>query len=360
MTGRWLRMGVVSFLSLWLLGGCSTLGYYYQAARGQLALTFSARSIERWISDTATPPELRERLEVAQSIRIFASGVLGLPDNGSYRDYADLHRPYVVWNVVAAPEFSTQPYQWCFPVAGCVAYQGWFTESGATRVRDRMIERGYDAFVYGVPAYSTLGWFDDPVLSTFVRYPRPELARLIFHELAHQVVYVEGDSTFNESFATAVELEGVRRWLAGHGTDEERRTFEAMGRYRADFVALIARTRTELDAVYAGPGSAEDKRRSKQKAFAALRERYGQLKDAWGGFAGYDRWFSGPVGNAQIASVATYTGQVPAFQALLAREGGDLARFYAAVKRLGSLDPEARARALTGIVVGDDNPGAAP
>ncbi len=332
--------------ALALVAGCSTLGYYYQAARGQLALTNEARPIGAVLEDPATPVELRTRLETARSIRDFASGELKLPDNGSYRKYADLKRPFVVWNVFAAPEFSVKPREWCFPIAGCVSYKGWFDEKAANTFAEDIRREGYDVFVYGVAAYSTLGWFDDPLLNTFIGYPRAELARLIFHELAHQVAYANGDSTFNESFATAVELEGVRRWLARVGTDAERSEFEAMYSRRRDFVVLIERTRARLDSVYARPTDATAKRAAKAAEFERLRDEYGQLKQQWGGFLGYDRWFAQVLGNAHLASVATYTQRVPAFEALFLREGGDVERVYAEARRLAKLQAGERAAEL--------------
>lgn len=332
--------GLVAALLILVLpgaSGCSTLGYYYQAARGQLALTTAAKPIAEVLDDPATPEPLRARLQTARLVRDYATTDLRLPDNGSYRKYADLKRPFVVWNVFAAPEFSIRPREWCFPIAGCVSYKGWFDEKAANDFAEQVRREGYDVFVYGVPAYSTLGWFDDPLLNTFIGYPRAEVARLVFHELAHQVAYAGGDSTFNESFATAIELEGVRRWLGRGGTEAERAEFEAMQVRRRDFVALIERARSRLEAVYAQPLEPAAMRAAKAAEFVRLREEYAGLRQQWGGFRGYDRWFGQALGNAHLASVATYTQRVPAFAALIAREGGDLERVYAEAKRLAKL-----------------------
>lgn len=329
-----------------LAGGCSTLGYYYQAARGQLALASAARPVGQVIEDPATPQELRTRLETARRIRAFASDALRLPDNAAYRKYADLQRPFVVWNVFAAPEFSVRPREWCFPVAGCVAYKGWFEEPKAEALAEELREQGYDVLVLGVPAYSTLGWFDDPLLNTFIRYPRADVARLLFHELAHQVAYARDDTTFNESFATAVEREGVRRWLAVAGAEAERAEFEAMDARKRDFVALVTRTRERLAALYAQPLAPEAMRAAKAAAFDRMRSEYEDLKRAWGGFRGYDRWFAQPLGNAHLASVASYTELVPLFERMLAASGGDLPAFYAEAKRLAKLPAAERKRAL--------------
>lgn len=330
-----------------LLGGCATVEYYSQAVFGHLEVMQRARPIDDVIADPASPDALKARLAKAREIRAFAVQELGLPDNGSYRGYADLGRPYVVWNVFAAPPLSVEPVQSCFPVAGCVSYRGYYSQAAALAHAAELDARGLDTYVGGVPAYSTLGWFDDPVLSTFVRYPDAELARLIFHELAHQVLYVKDDTAFNESFATAVELAGVERWLAARASDAERRVFEAYQLHRRDFLALLLEYRERLAAAYAADAPDEAKRAHKTAILASLRADYERLKvERWGGFAGYDRFFANGVNNANLASVAAYTELVPAFNALLAREGGDLPRFYAAAKALAKLPRAERLAAL--------------
>jgi predicted aminopeptidase len=332
------------------IGGCSTFSYYGQAVVGHLDVVSRTQPIEARLADPATPPELRAQLARALEIREFATRELGLPDNGSYRAYADLGRPYVVWNVFAAPEFSVEPRQSCFPVVGCVSYRGYYAKGDAEAFASGLRAEGYDVFVYGVPAYSTLGWFDDPVLNTFVRYPDAELARLVFHELAHQLVYVKGDTMFNESFAVAVEEEGVRRWLERHGDEASRATYAAMRARRAEFVRLVLDYRARLEAFYREPLTDEAKRAGKARLLAQMEADYRALKaQRWGGWAGYDRWFEKGVNNAQLASVATYEELVPAFRALLAREGGDLGRFYAEVRRLAQLEPGAREAALAAL-----------
>jgi predicted aminopeptidase len=339
------------------VGGCATFTYYGQAVRGHLDVMHRAQPIESRLADATTPPELRAKLARVLEIREFASRELGLPDNGSYRAYADLERPYVVWNAFAAPEFSVEPRPSCFPIVGCVSYRGYYGEADAQAFAAGLRKAGYDVYVYGVPAYSTLGWFDDPVLNTFVRYPDVELARLVFHELAHQLVYVKGDTVFNESFAVAVEEEGVRRWLARHGDEHERAAYTRLRERRAEFVALVLRYRARLEALYREPLPAEAKRAAKSRLLAELDADYRALKaQRWGGWGGYDRWFEQGVNNAQIASVATYEELVPAFRALLAREGGDMARFYAEVKALAQLDKGAREAALAALA---RQPGAA-
>ncbi len=309
-----------------LLSGCETLAYYAQAVGGQLELLARAQPVATVIADPATPQLLRERLELAGSIRDYASRELGLPDNGSYRSYADLARPYVVWNVVAAPEFSLEPVESCFPVAGCVPYRGFFAREDAERHGERLRSAGNDVNVRGVPAYSTLGRFDDPLLSTFIRNPDVELARLIFHELAHQLLYVKDDSTFNESFAVAVERAGVQRWLAATGRSAGLKVFFEGHETSRKFFEELAQARTRLKALYAMPLKPSVMRERKQAEFAALQK----------SLEATSRFRILEPNNALLASYATYTQLVPAFERLLADEGGDLERFYARVKKLAA------------------------
>lgn len=354
-----LRRGaaIASTALLGLLGGCSAWsdgpGYYWQSMAGHLAVMREARPIRELLAQPGIDPALRHKLEQVLEIRRFASADLALPANGSYTEYADLKRPFVVWNVFATPELSMKLQEWCFPVAGCVTYRGYYDQQDAERFAAKLRADGYDAFVRGVPAYSTLGWFDDPVLNTFVRYPDGELARLVFHELAHQVLYVKGDSTFNESFATAVEQAGLERWLAVREAVSRdpalRSEWQRFAERREQFLALLKRYRGALEAAYASSASDDDKRVSRREIFASLRRDYESLKQQWGGYAGYDRWFAQPLTNAHLASVATYTEQVPAFRALLAQEGDDLPAFYAAARRLGELPKADRERALAAL-----------
>ena len=327
-------------------GGCSTLGYYAQAISGQMELIHKARPIPDVIADPATSAEVKRKLERVVQIRNYASQALSLPDNESYRRYADLQRPYVVWNVFAAPEFSVEPRQWCFPFAGCVGYKGYFAQAGAERFAAEVRAEGFDVYIGGVPAYSTLGWFKDPVLNTFIRYPDAEIARLIFHELAHQVAYAKGDTTFNESFAVTVEEEGVQRWLAAYGTPEQKSAFEQAQVHRQAFMEMVARYCLRLAELYREPLPAEAMRARKVQVFAQMHADYLALKQSWGGFSGYDWWFDQPLNNAQLASVAIYTQLVPAFEALLRSRGGDLPAFYKEVKRLAALPQSDRDAAL--------------
>ncbi len=333
---------VVVLASVALLAGCSAIEYYAQAIGGHLELMRRAVRIEERLSEPDLPQPLRDKLRRVIAIRDFASRELALPDNGGYRRYADLERGFVVWNVFAAPEFSVKPVESCFPVAGCVSYRGYFREADAQAYARALRAEGYDVHIGGVPAYSTLGWFDDPVLSTFIRYPDAEVARLIFHELAHQVAYAKNDTVFNESFAVAVEQEGVQRWLVRNGTPEERAAHATLQSRRREFVALVLAYRDRLAALYGQVLNVEEKRQGKARLFAAMLEDYGRLKAGWGGFSGFDRVFARGANNALLASVTAYTERVPAFRALLARKGGDLVAFYAEVKELARLDKPAR------------------
>jgi len=327
-----------------VLPGCEMAAYYLQAIGGHLDIMTRAQPLVRVLADPETPEVLKAKLATAARIREFASRELKLPDNGSYRSYAELGRPFAVWNVVAAPEFSLLPVQSCFPVAGCVSYRGFYAREDALRHAARLRAAGNDAFVGGVPAYSTLGWFDDPLLSTFIRYPDAELARLVFHELSHQLIYLKGDSTFNESFAVAVEREGVRRWLKDAGRTAELQAFAEADQRRRDFAQLMAAARERLARLYREPLAPRAMRARKAEAFAAFKADYAALKSGpWKGFAGYDRFLAeAEPNNALLASFATYTQLVEGFERLLAAEGGDLERFYSRVRELAALDKPAR------------------
>lgn len=329
------------------LGGCASPAYYLQAVSGQFELWRLSRPIAAVQADPATAPALRAKLATAARIRDFASNELALPDNGSFRTYATLARPYVVWNVFAAEEFSVKAREGCFPVAGCVDYRGYFSQAGAEAYAASLRAQGFEVHVGGVPAYSTLGWFDDPLLSTFIDYPETELARLIFHELSHHVLYARGDTEFNESFAVAVEQEGLRRWLAREADPVRQAAFERAQRIRAGFQRLVLDTLDRLETLYDSPLPAQDKRREKARILAGLRQDYEGLKAGpWQGFAGYDPWFGQEINNATLASIGLYHRLVPAFEILLARHHRDLPRFYDEVKILTTLSVDERREKL--------------
>jgi predicted aminopeptidase len=314
------------------LSGCGTL-YLAQAANGQMHVLRARRPIDKVVADPSTPPELRARLLDVRAARDFAVSELHLPDNRSYRTYADIKRPFVVWNVVAAPEFSVEPKHWCFPVAGCVAYRGYFKEKKARAFAADLARRGYDVTVGGVPAYSTLGKFADPILSSMMRYGDTELAGIIFHELAHQLLYVKNDSEFNEAFATTVEDEGLERWLKSIGHSDLMQQFlEENARERA-FIELFARTRERLAPLYASGIPQPEMRQKKAVVFADLTEQARELQRKQGDRY-YEPWLKEGLNNAHLASIATYYQCVPGFQRLLAEQGGDLVKFYAAARAL--------------------------
>lgn len=341
-----LRDSVLPLLLTLFLAGCGNLGYYTQAVGGHLDVMRAAQPIDDVIGDPASDPALRKKLQDVQAIREFASRELGLPDNNSYRSYADVGRPYVVWNVFAAPEFSLTAKRWCLLLVGCVNYRGYYDRQDAERLAAELRAEGYDTFVGGVPAYSTLGFFDDPVLNTFLRLGTQEVARTLFHELAHQRIFVRGDSPFNESFATAVENEGMRRWLTKRGLPEQRADFETRQARHAAFAGLMRNYRKKFSALYGTDRSGDRQREAKAGLLAALRRDYADLKSGWGAYAGYDRFFGEDLNNAKLVSLSLYSELVPAFEALLATLNHDLPLFYESVEDLAALDREARRSAL--------------
>jgi len=324
-----------------LLAGCASLadepGFYWQSVTGHLDMMRRARPLDEVVADPGTPGALKVRLARARVIRAFASTELGLPDNRSFTAYADLGRPFVLWNVFATEELSMQLKPWCFPVAGCIGYRGYYDREDALRFARQLREAGLEAHVGGVPAYSTLGWFPDPLLSTFINYPEGEMARLIFHELAHQVVYVKGDTTFNESFASAVEEIGIDRWFAVHPDPAALGAYREGAQRRRNFVALLVRHKSMLEAVYAQAPDEATKRQGKQTVFDGLRTDYQLLKQSWGGFSGYDRWFAEPLTNAHLAAVGAYNDRLPAFRELYEQSGAQLPALYDAVRELAAL-----------------------
>jgi len=327
--------------------GCTTVSYYAQSLDGHLQIMTARQSVAGLIDDPSTPGDLRARMQSASAIRQFAIDELALPDNSSYRSYVDIHRDAVTWAVFAAPEFSLTPRTWCFPVFGCVPYRGYFSKEAAVETATELQRQGLDVHVSGITAYSTLGWTSDPLLSTMFTGDEAYLASVVFHELAHQRLYVNGDSAFNEAFAVAVEVSGVRKWLRAAGNSAGLKRYEADRKRRAEFLGLLAQTRTELAQIYGGNGAATQKREAKAQAIEKLRQRYRSLRDhRWRGNRGYDAWMNAPINNAKLAATAVYGQDVPAFLRLFDLCGGDYPRFYAAVKAIGELDKVGRADAL--------------
>lgn len=343
---------VLMTLSAVLLSACETLSYYGQAVGGQLYILTHRRQIESMLAEGGIDPVVESQLELILEIRAFAEAELGLPLDGAFSTYVDVERPYVVWNVFAAPPYSLDPMRWCYPVAGCVSYRGYFREQAAQRFARDLKQQGYDTFVGGVAAYSTLGWFEDPVLSTVLNREDYELATLIFHELAHRVVYIPGDTQFNESFATAVEQEGLKRWLAAFdseaGADREiLHRVDIAEQRREQFVSLVEEAIAELEVIYQSGESETVMGERKAAVFDMLRTRYQSLREHWGGYDGYDNWFAGDLNNARLATVSTYFSLVPAFQALLREEGNRLEVFYRRAAELEEMEPEQRLELLT-------------
>ncbi|MFO1394662.1 MAG: aminopeptidase [Steroidobacteraceae bacterium] len=321
------------------LAGC----YVMQAAGGQMNLIARSRPVDQVLADPATTEATRRRIELAVQAREFAARELGLPDGGNFRRYADLGRPYAVWNVVATPEFSLVPRRWCFPVAGCVTYRGYFHEEAARRYAYGLAAAGDDTLVEGVAAYSTLGHFDDPLLSTMLGWSDARLAGTVFHELAHLKLYVPGDSAFNEGYATVVEAAGLRRWFESRGEATALAAWLESRRRRARFLALLGGTADSLRALYAGPLEPAAMRVEKNRLFGELKYKYTRLREEWGGWNGYDAWFARPLDNADLASIATYDDCVPGLERELAA-AGSLEAFYTRAEALARLDRTARHR----------------
>jgi predicted aminopeptidase len=348
------------------LSSCADLGYYWQSVEGHVSLMKAARPVDDWLADAETPEKLKAKLALTKKIRAFAAEELKLPDNPSYKRYADLKRKAVVWNVVAAPALSLRLKTWCFPVAGCVGYRGYFSEAEAKLEAEELKKQNLDVSVYGVPAYSTLGWSNwaggDPLLSTFIGYPEGELARIVFHELAHQVVYVADDTSFNESFATAVERLGGARWLAKYGSETVKAEYEVYDGRRKQFKALTKATRLQLAEIYdknkplAGDNIASIAIKNiainanKYAIIESFKAQYELQKTSWNGYAGYDNWVK-QANNAAFGALAAYDDGVPQFEALFEQQGGDWDKFYAAVQTLAAMPKEARQLALKSIKV---------
>lgn len=340
------RLIVIASMGL-LLCACGSLRYYAQAARGQGALIVQRRAVSKLVRDPSTDLQLAARLRQAQQARRFASQRLALPDNRSYTGYVALDRPYVVWNVFAAPRYSVQAVPQCFPIAGCVAYRGWFSEAAAKKYAARLHERGDDVWVGGVPAYSTLGWFADPILSSMLRWDDDELDGTIFHELAHQLLYVKGDTAFNESFATFVQNEGLREWRRSRGLPPPDERARAMDE---GFTHLVLDLRARLAAVYASGADAAAMEAGKQREIAAFRARYAQWRERdWPDDHRYDAWVAQPINNARLLPFGLYERWTPAFAALFRQAEGQWPAFYAGVRELAREPKAQREQALQAL-----------
>ena len=340
-----------------VFSGCA-VPYYWQAVGGQIELLRKRTPIDLVVADPEQDASVKLTLNSIAETRRFAVETLGLPDNGSYTSYVELDRPYVVWNVMAAEEFSVDPMRWCFPFVGCVVYRGYFDREDAERYRVRLEQQGLDTYLGGSTAYSTLGYFDDPVLSTMLDGGSQYIAGLLFHELAHQKLYIKSDTEFSEAFATAVEEHGMQLWL------EQQPGEAALARYRqrlvrrARFGELVARQQTRLRAVYGQQGTDQAMRIAKAQAFAAMRNEYAQLKESWGGSSEYDAWFAEPLNNATLGAVATYRRWLPALRWRLEQLGFE--GFYEEIQRVADLPEEERETWLEAWTQQRSTPGSLP
>lgn len=333
-----------------LLGACADLAYFRQAAVGHLTLLWNARPVDAVMSDVATPEKLKVQLQAARDIRRFASDVMQLPDNRSYTRYVDTGQRFAVWNVLATEELSLKLVTHCFPFTGCVSYKGFYSEADARQFAAGLREKGLEATVAGVPAYSTLGWTPDPLLNTFIHYPQGELARLIFHELAHQVLYIADDTTFNESFASAVEEIGVELWLEQQGNPAITAEYRQFDARRKDFQRMLMQTRQQLEQAFGADIPRQEKQASRDRIFEGLQQQYRQLREGpWQDFAGYDRFFREELNAPRLAGFGLYRQWVPALRSLFVNNGRDFARFYAAAAELGKLDRSAREQRLSAM-----------
>lgn len=327
----------IIFTSLSLLG-CSSFGYYLDLMEGHSELMEKQQPITDILAAKETKPKLRKLLVSSQKIRNFASKSLYLPQNDSYRWYADIKRPYAVWNVVAAKEFSTKAKSWCFLIVGCLSYRGYFSKDDAEAYAQKLKNEGYDVYVAGAKAYSTLGWFDDPLLNTMMLKSEAHRAGIIFHELAHQVIYIDDDSAFNEAFATSVEQEGIKRWFKQKGKPEEFEKY-LKGKFRDNQInLLLLDTRNNLKLIYNSDKDINIKRKHKKKIFAEMLIKYEKLKKSWSGYTGFDTWIYQGLNNAHLLLVATYHDLVPAFNLVLKQQNYNLKKFYSVVEELGDLE----------------------
>ena len=333
-------------LSAFTVSACTSFGYYMDLMAGHSELLEQQKPIVDILAEDDIKPKIRNLLQTSQKIRDFASKELHLPENDSYRMYADLKRRYAVWNVVAAKEFSVEPRKWCFLFVGCLSYRGYFSKKDATDYANELKKEGYDVYVAGASAYSTLGWFDDPLLNTMMYKSEARRAGIIFHELAHQVVYIDDDSAFNEAFATAVEEEGIHRWMTKTGKTKQYEAHLLDKKRDTQLNQLLQDTREKLNVLYATKMSIEEKRKGKKHLFSLMQNKYQKIKKAWGGHNAFDKWMSQDLNNAHLLLISTYHELVPTFKAVLRKENNDLKKFYLAVEKLGEFDKKTRENKL--------------
>lgn len=325
-----------------LLQGCSSVGYYWEKIQGHSEILSKQQPVQEVIDNPKTSPLLRERLINTQAARNFASEKLLLPDNDSYRNYADIGREYVVWTVVATPPYSIKAKEWCFIVVGCLSYRGYFSKESAEEFAEDLKKQNMDVYVSGIKAYSTLGWFDDPLLSTMLYKSEAYRVGIIFHELAHQKIYIEDDTASNEAFASAVELEGIKAWFSQAGKKQEYQNYLVSRQRDEDFKKILRQTREQLNILYLSSLQKETMQKRKQEIFIQMQESYKNFKKRWNEYSGYDKWMSNKLNNAHLALVATYNDRIPAFQKIFKDSGNNYALFYKKVEVLMALEKTKR------------------
>ncbi|MEM7259091.1 MAG: aminopeptidase [Pseudomonadota bacterium] len=341
---------VLAAVAIGLSAGCSNVRYYSQIVSGHMQIVIGKKPLAEVTRDDSIDKSLRRRINLAVQARDFAINELGLPDNKSYTSFYDTQRSHVTWNVVAAGEFSFRPKTWCFPVAGCVSYRGYYDVADAQKYAAVLNDEGLDVTINGATAYSTLGWFADPLLNTMLNRSDSGIVALLIHELAHQQLYVGNDSTFNESFAVFVDQAGLALWQSKNGSTEQHAELEQRRARQADFISLLSNARNDLDAIYSSGVEESVMRQQKAERFELLRADYENLKQSWGGYRGYDAWFARDLNNARLVSVATYNDYVPAFRALFEQSDRDFPTFYAAAKALAELPAEERTRRMQALL----------
>ena len=336
---------ILYFILPLFIGGCSNFTYYVDTINGHHELLEKSRPIDSVISGDISE-DLKKKLVTFQKARLFAIQELLLPDNNSYKSYADIGRPYATWNVIATPEYSIEPKKWCFLIVGCLNYRGYFSKQQAEAFAKQLKTEGYDTYVAGARAYSTLGWFDDPLLNTMMFKSEASRVGILFHELAHQKMYVEDDSSFNEAFATVIEQEGTRRWFKATGKDDELKEYILSIKRNNEFNLLLRKTRDSLIALYNSTVPDEIKRAKKADIFSQLKQDYQKLKKQWQGYNTYDKWMSQDLNNAHLAIAATYNEFVPVFKKLLIENKNDLKEFYNRVSDLSAMSKNERSNRI--------------
>ncbi len=348
-----LMRSVLIIILIPLLSGCADITYYWHSAKGHLAIMHKREPIDDLIDDPELDKKLKQRLELIREIRQFSIDQLALTDSGSYTDFAQLDRPYALQNLFATPEFSTKLLSWCYPVAGCTTYRGYYEQQRLNKFVKQLEIEGNEIYIVQVPAYSTLGWFDDPVLSSFIHWPEFRLAGLLFHELTHQRIYIDDDSKFNESLASAVQQVGTQLWLNHRQQIDQLDQFNRSLSYRGDVVLLIESARNQLAELYHSELDDEDKRRQKQAIFQTSRQRYEDISTAHNYRDGFAKWFASELNNAKLASVSTYHALIPSFVAMINAHDNDFEAFFDYVEKIGVLDKEQRDLCLLAWQVGN-------